>query len=113
MTYRYNEVCKYDFSKPGWTESAGHFTQLVWASSKELGLGWATSDEDGFTCYYVAGRYYPGGNIDDNLLFEKNVMKGSFDSSYCNSKRQESKPVTKLRDFIWPKWYHLNVGQFY
>ena len=113
MTYRYNEVCKYDFSKPGWTESAGHFTQLVWASTKELGLGWATSDEDGFTCYYVAGRYYPGGNIDDNLMFEKNVMKGSFDSSYCNSKRQESKPVRKLRDLIWPKWYHLNVGQFY
>lgn len=111
MTHRYKEVCKYDFSKPGWTSSAGHFTQVVWASTQELGLGWATNDEGGVTCYYVAGRYYPGGNIDNR--FEDNVMKGSFDSSYCNSKRHQFKRLRKLRDLIWPKWYRLTVGQFY
>ncbi|XP_078365294.1 uncharacterized protein LOC144649635 isoform X2 [Oculina patagonica] len=107
----YKEVCKYDFSKPGWSHSVGHFTQLVWASTQELGLGWATRDEGGFTCYYVAGRYNPGGNIDNR--FEENVMKGSFNPSYCSSKRREIKSTRKLRDFIWPKWYHLTVRNYY
>lgn len=111
ITHRYKEVCKYDFSNPGWTSSTGHFTQLVWASTQELGLGWATSDEGGLTCYYVAGRYNPEGNIENR--FEDNVMKGSFDSSYCNSKRHEFKPLRKLTDLIWPKGYLLNVGQLY
>lgn len=106
---RYNEVCNYDFSKPGWTSSAGHFTQLVWASTEELGLGWATKDEGGSTCYYVVGRYSPGGNIDNR--YEDNVMKGSFDPSYCNSIRRE---VKRLRKFaIWPKWYNTIVRNFY
>ncbi|XP_022791750.1 protein PRY1-like [Stylophora pistillata] len=100
----YNEVCKYDFSKPEGSQSTGHFTQLVWASTRELGLGWAKKDEGDFPCYYVAGRYSPGGNIDNR--FEENVMKGSFDSSYCSSKRRTLK---RLRDPVWPKWYNVIV----
>lgn len=102
--WRYNEICKYDFSKPEWSTSTGHFTQIVWASTSQLGLGWATKDEDSFLCYYVAGRYSPSGNIDNK--FEENVMKGSFDPSYCSSKRRNLKSV---RDVIWPKWYNRIV----
>lgn len=39
---------------------AGHFTQMVWKNSKELGIGWVQKD-DGTT--YVVGNYDPPGNI--------------------------------------------------
>jgi len=46
----------YDFSKPGFTTGVGHFTQVVWKDTKEVGLA---ISEDG--CFIVA-NYYPAGN---------------------------------------------------
>lgn len=80
---RYKEVCNYDFSNPSLSDSTGHFTQLVWASTKQLGLGWEMGKDD--NCHYVVGRYFPEGNIETRL--EENVKKGSFDRSYCNLKK--------------------------
>ena len=55
----YSEKSKYDFSGDSDSGSAGHFTQLVWKDSKELGVGYAKSRDGGV---YVVCNYYPAGN---------------------------------------------------
>ena len=75
--HRYKEVCKFNFNNPGWGRGTGHFTQVVWKKSVELGIGKAVLGR----CTYVVGRYKPAGNVLNN--FRKNVAKGSFKTSYC------------------------------
>lgn len=50
---------------------AGHFTQVVWKDTKELGVGVATN---GHTVF-VVGQYRPRGNITNAGYFEKNVQQ--------------------------------------
>jgi len=61
----------YDFNNPGWNANpgTGHFTQVVWKASIQLGIGKA--EKDG--CVYVVGRYSPAGNMMGD--FESNVLK--------------------------------------
>jgi uncharacterized protein YkwD len=56
----YSEIQHYNFDKPGFHTETGHFTQLVWKSSKELGMGIAQA-ADG--TWYVVANYSPPGNI--------------------------------------------------
>ncbi len=49
---------------------AGHFTQVVWKDSTQLGVGLAT---DGRTVF-VVGQYRPAGNMNMAGYFEKNVL---------------------------------------
>lgn len=46
----YREVSLYDFSNPGFQHGAGHFTQMIWAEVKELGVGY-------FSKYYPGPKY--------------------------------------------------------
>ena len=66
----YNEIQNYQFDKPGFHTGTGHFTQLVWQSSKELGMGIAQA-ADG--TWYVVANYSPPGNISGQ--FPTNVLK--------------------------------------
>jgi uncharacterized protein YkwD len=61
----YNEIQNYNFNKPGFQAGTGHFTQLVWKSSKALGMGIAQA-ADG--TWYVVGNYSPPGNISGQFL---------------------------------------------
>uniref|UniRef100_A0A3P8T9Z9 Im:7150988 n=1 Tax=Amphiprion percula TaxID=161767 RepID=A0A3P8T9Z9_AMPPE len=65
----YSEIKDYDWSKPGFQSNTGHFTQVVWKSSTELGVGMAT---DG-NLLFVVGQYRPAGNISNEGYFQKNV----------------------------------------
>uniref|UniRef100_A0A3P9CQT9 SCP domain-containing protein n=1 Tax=Maylandia zebra TaxID=106582 RepID=A0A3P9CQT9_9CICH len=47
-----------------------HFTQVVWKSSTQLGVGIAT---DGNTVF-VVGQYRPAGNITNAGYYQKNVL---------------------------------------
>ncbi|XP_065676309.1 uncharacterized protein LOC100206500 isoform X3 [Hydra vulgaris] len=81
----YSEVCSpgYDFDKDG-DSATGHFTQVVWKASTELGMGKATSKKGGMFCTYIVGRYKPAGNMLSQ--FTNNVLKGSFDKTQtCDS----------------------------
>lgn len=49
---------------------AGHFTQVVWKGTKELGVGLAT---DGHKIYVVA-QYRPPGNMNMPGHFADNVL---------------------------------------
>ena len=55
----YQGVSSYDFSNPGYTSSAGGFTQLVWKSSQKIGCGYSCSGRECYGCC----TYYPAGNM--------------------------------------------------
>ena len=65
----YNEVKQYDFNNPGYISGTGHFTQIVWKGSKQVGFGYAQA-RDGY--YYGVANYYPAGNFIGE--FEDNVF---------------------------------------
>jgi len=86
VTNWYNEVCQpgYNFDSGGFSGGTGHFTQVVWKESTELGIGRAETQQSGMKCAYIVGRYRPAGNMMGD--FANNVVKGRFDaSSYCSS----------------------------
>lgn len=74
----YDEVTNpgYNFSSPGFSSGTGHFTQVVWKASTELGCG--------ISGVYVVCRYCnEGGNMTMPGWFEKNVLpKGPAGKSY-------------------------------
>ena len=66
----YNEVNQYDFNNPGYISGTGHFTQIVWRDSKNVGFGYAQA-RDGY--YYGVANYYPAGNFIGE--FDSNVFR--------------------------------------
>lgn len=46
--------------------AVGHYTQMVWHSTREVGMGYAVSDE-GET--YVVARYFPAGNYFNEMPY--------------------------------------------
>ena len=66
----YNEVHQYNFNNPGYISGTGHFTQIVWKGSKQVGFGYAQA-RDGY--YYGVANYYPAGNFIGE--FEDNVFE--------------------------------------
>ncbi|MEE6504714.1 hypothetical protein FKM82_005310 [Ascaphus truei] len=67
----YDEIKNYDFNRAGFRSNTGHFTQVVWKDSREVGVGLAT---DGNGLFFVVGQYNPAGNITNPGYFEKNVL---------------------------------------
>ncbi|XP_048585079.1 uncharacterized protein LOC5521460 isoform X2 [Nematostella vectensis] len=57
----YEESAYYNFNRPGYQSNTGHFTQVVWKGTKELGLGRAKTPDGRLT--FVVGRYRPSGNM--------------------------------------------------
>ncbi|KAI0855518.1 CAP domain-containing protein [Xylaria cubensis] len=51
---------KYNFGKPGFSEQTGHFTQLVWKNTTDVGCGRKLCGERG---WYLACEYWPRGNV--------------------------------------------------
>lgn len=39
LFHRYDEVCRYNFNIHRYQSGLGHFSQLVWKDSEELGIG--------------------------------------------------------------------------
>ena len=64
----YSEIQFYDYKKPGFSSKTGHFTQVIWKSSKEIGAGWARSADGGL---FVVCSYDPPGNYKGK--FPRNV----------------------------------------
>uniref|UniRef100_A0A0N4ZZC1 SCP domain-containing protein n=1 Tax=Parastrongyloides trichosuri TaxID=131310 RepID=A0A0N4ZZC1_PARTI len=70
----YDEWKKYNFNAGVFSPGVGHFTQMVWKGSKEIGCAVAYSGST--KNLYVVCRYFPSGNI--NSQFKQNV-----DPSVC------------------------------
>jgi pathogenesis-related protein 1 len=64
----YREVDEYDFRRPDFSMTTGHFTQLVWADTRHIGCGVsACKNLEIFVC-----QYDPPGNVMGD--FERNVQ---------------------------------------
>ena len=59
---------RYDFRNPGFKSGTGHFTQIVWQETKEMGMA-KVKDRDGKII--VVARYRPPGNVVNH--FQENV----------------------------------------
>lgn len=79
--------------------SAGHFTQVVWKDSTQLGLGMATNGNK----VYVVGQYRPAGNINTREYFEKNVCPLGNKSGLCSA-------LSKRVKFIFPSDLRWDSG---
>lgn len=73
----YDEVKAYNYNSPGFSSATGHFTQVVWKSSTQLGCGAArgtkTMNGTKFNAFYVVCHYVPAGNVQGQ--FPANVLK--------------------------------------
>ncbi|KAE9381276.1 PR-1-like protein [Stipitochalara longipes BDJ] len=69
---------QYNWAKPGFSETTGHFTQLVWGNTTTVGCGRTNcANKNKTPGWYVVCEYYPPGNIegDNNQYFVANVPK--------------------------------------
>ena len=70
--------------------ATGHFTQLIWKGSTELGVRTATKRKGRMNCLYVVFRYKRGGNV--QRAYETNAVRGSFRRSYCDTLAKKDEP---------------------
>ena len=62
----YNEIQYYDYATTRSTDAAqqiGHFTQVVWKDSTQVGFGRATMRDGGYDTEYIVARYNTPGNF--------------------------------------------------
>lgn len=73
----YDEVADYDYANPGFSSETGHFTQVVWKSTTQLGCGAAqgkaTLNGTTYNAFYVVCHYAPAGNFTGQ--FPQNVLQ--------------------------------------
>lgn len=69
----YSEVGAYNFAEPQFNKNTGHFTALLWAATRSLGVGMQRSTATGQ--FYVVANYDPPGNVSGK--FERNVLRPS------------------------------------
>ena len=67
----YDEVSYYNYNRPGFGHSTGHFTQLVWKETTHVGCGIAISPENKI---YGVCNYSPPGNFVGEKQFRANVL---------------------------------------
>ncbi|XP_064616770.1 Golgi-associated plant pathogenesis-related protein 1-like [Liolophura sinensis] len=68
----YEERSKYDYKNPRWRRGVNNFTQLIWKSTSEIGVGVSKlRDSDK---YVVVTQYRPPGNNNMPGEFKKNVL---------------------------------------
>ena len=71
----YAEGSSYYYYFPGFSYRTGHFTQLVWKSSKKLGCAYVSCDgRNGTPGKYLVCEYSPAGNMINPGRFAKNVL---------------------------------------
>ncbi|RUS71315.1 hypothetical protein EGW08_020923 [Elysia chlorotica] len=70
----YDEISLYDFSKTWGQRGTGHFTQVVWKDTYQVGMGKART-ADGTGVYAVASYRGPGNFYGNQALWTRNVPK--------------------------------------
>ncbi|CAH8824429.1 unnamed protein product [Trichobilharzia szidati] len=109
-THMWYDECKYHNYQGQFSSQSGHFTQLIWKSSKKVGFGVKRAD-NGRDVYIVA-RYQPPGNLfgefrenvpqptRGNIDGEINTYKRKSNADYANSRPVK---VTYAPERGWPE----------
>ena len=82
----YSEEPDYDYNKPGFSPTTGHFTQVVWKGSTEIGCGFKTGCTTGWANVWVCQYNPPGNHIG---YFAENVFPP-------NSGKHGSSPIAPM-----------------
>ena len=69
----YDEIKIYDYKLSKFSKETGHFTQVIWAGTKKLGVGLGYVEKDIIHTFICAAHYYPPGNVNGKL--KKNVKQ--------------------------------------
>lgn len=67
----FSEITKYNYSDPQYSSGTGHFTQLIWKATTQVGTGFALSSDS--LKIIVVANYYPAGNVQGG--FVANVLQ--------------------------------------
>ncbi|XP_032831323.2 uncharacterized protein LOC116954712 isoform X2 [Petromyzon marinus] len=67
----YADRLAYDYNNPGFQQGTGNFSQLVWRSSLDLGVGLAC---DGRGMFVAVAFYSPAGNLPYAMSYRDNVL---------------------------------------
>jgi uncharacterized protein YkwD len=74
LTAWYDEQKHYSYSNPQFSTTTGHFTQLVWKSTRKIGCASVPCNgRNGTPGNYLVCEYSPGGNVVAPGYFSKNV----------------------------------------
>ena len=96
----YSEIKDYNFNFQGWSTKTGHFTQLVWRSTTEVGIGVSYREESKMV--FVVMNYNPPGNypsrFSDNVFppIQVRETKGAPPSPPPTSKPKPKPPNRRL-----------------
>ena len=67
----YNESKNYDYNLNKFQKGTGHFTQMIWKETKEVGFGFKLKDNK----FCVVAYYYPSGNVLGEFSKNVNICK--------------------------------------
>ncbi|KAJ2964402.1 hypothetical protein NQZ79_g605 [Umbelopsis isabellina] len=68
----YSEADLYDYSNPGFSEATGHFSQVVWVATRQIGCGVTTCSSLSGAPLYTCSYNPPGNYLGE---FQQNVLE--------------------------------------
>jgi cysteine-rich secretory family protein len=73
-----DERDEYDFEKQGFSTATGHFTQMVWKATTDVGCARKFCAVDGreYEGWYLICHYWPAGNVEDQ--YDDEVAVGNY-----------------------------------
>ena len=87
----YNEIADYNYTTTRSNNASkpiGHFTQVVWKDTTEVGFGRATVRDGNYDTEFVVARYSPRGNM-VVLNFGQEYEEGRVEDYTANVKQLE------------------------
>lgn len=64
----YSEIKDYNFDSGEFSLATGHFTQVVWAETQEMGIAYQVYEDGEWQKIVVVANYFPAGNLLDNFI---------------------------------------------
>jgi hypothetical protein len=94
----YEEVSDYDFAKGNAKNGqvVGHFTQIVWKGTSQVGFGLAVAQDGRNKKYYCVGNYKAPGNYRGQ--YTSNVFPYSTSTNSQTTQQWTTQPETTLKD---------------
>jgi hypothetical protein len=99
----YSEFALYDFSKPGFSDSTGHFTCLVWVASTKFAIS-VSIDIPSTEAYIVMNTSPPGNYIGE---FDKNVLPPTSQQTTPNNPTTLPVKLQSRKRIIFQELYNI------